>query len=341
MQQAIKLAAGHHTHPNPRVGAVVVSDDGQVLGEGAHEGVGHDHAEVVALQAAGETARGATLYVTLEPCAHHGHTPPCTDAILAAGIANVVVAVRDPDERVSGSGIFQLRQAGVDVEVDVEAEAALKLDRAYFHHQETGKPFVTLKLAMTLDGSIAALDGNSKWITSEESRADVHRLRSRMDAVVVGAGTLRSDDPLLDVRHGESLAYQPRPVVIAGTKELPPWAKIWERAPLVISSREIDIPNGDLVVVAGDRELPYPETAAQALADHGLLDVLLEGGAGIAGAWLRAGTINRVILYLAGRLGGGVGLQPIGGEFATMADSREVTITDVQTIGPDLRIEFE
>jgi len=218
MQQAIKLAAGHHTHPNPRVGAVVVSDDGQVLGEGAHKGVGHDHAEVVALRAAGGTARGATLYVTLEPCAHHGHTPPCTDAILAAGISTVVVAVQDPDERVAGSGIYLLKQSGVNVEVDVETDAALDLDRAYFYYQETGKPLVTLKMAMTLDGSIAALDGSSKWITSEDARADVHRLRSRMDAVVVGAGTLRADDPLLDVRHGESLTHQPRPVVIAGKK---------------------------------------------------------------------------------------------------------------------------
>ncbi len=341
MQQAIKLAAGHHTHPNPRVGAVVVSPDGQVVGEGAHEGVGHDHAEVVALRAAGQAASGATLYVTLEPCVHQGKTPPCTDAILESSISTVVVAVQDPDERVAGSGIYVLRQAGVDVHVGLESDAALELDAAYFHHRETGNPWVTLKMAMTLDGSLAALDGTSQWITSEEAREDAHRLRSRMDAIVVGAGTLRADDPQLSVRLGQSNGYQPRPVIIAGASDLPTGAQIWDRSPLVIATREISIPGGDLIVVAGDRDLPYPELAARALADEGLIEVLLEGGAALFGAWLRAGVINRGILYLAGRLGGGTGIQPIAGEFATMADSREVTIIDVRTVGPDLRIEFE
>jgi diaminohydroxyphosphoribosylaminopyrimidine deaminase/5-amino-6-(5-phosphoribosylamino)uracil reductase len=296
---------------------------------------------VVALAAAGDAAEGATMYVTLEPCVHHGNTPPCTDAILEAGISTVVVAREDPDEKMAGSGIYILKQSGVDVEVGLESAAAIELDPAYFHHRETGMPLVTMKVAMTLDGSVAALDGSSRWITSEEAREDAHRLRATMDAVVVGAGTLRIDDPLLTVRLDGWEGHQPTPVVIAGVEDLPQDARLWARDPLVLATRPIEIPSGELVVVAGDRHLPYPEVAAKSLADRGLIDLLLEGGAALMGAWLRAGVISKGILYLAGRIGGGRGLQPVGGEFATIEEAREVTIVDVRTVGPDLRIEFE
>jgi diaminohydroxyphosphoribosylaminopyrimidine deaminase/5-amino-6-(5-phosphoribosylamino)uracil reductase len=341
MLRAIELAADHHTHPNPRVGAVIVSSDGAVIGEGAHFGVGSDHAEVVALRQAGSDARGATLYVTLEPCVHHGNTPPCTDAILEAGVANVFVAVQDPDERVSGSGVYILKQGDVNVEVGLEAEASLDLDRAYFHHRTTSHPWVTMKYAMTVDGSIAAIDGSSKWITSEEARADAHQLRSSVDAVVVGAGTLRSDNPLLDARGEYASGHQPRPVVIAGAQPLPPSARIWQRNPLVLSTRAIEIPGGEVAVVPGDQNHPYPEAATAELGERGLIEILVEGGADLIGSWLRAGVIDRGILYLGARMGGGKGVQPIGGEFASISDSREITITDVRSLGPDLRVEFE
>jgi diaminohydroxyphosphoribosylaminopyrimidine deaminase/5-amino-6-(5-phosphoribosylamino)uracil reductase len=340
MRRAIDLAAPERTHPNPRVGAVVVDATGVVVGEGAHVGVGRAHAEVVALQQAGEKARGSTLYVTLEPCTHYGATPPCVDAIISSGVAGVVVGAIDPDPRVSGQGVSRLEEAGMEVDIEVLAAEAEAVDPPYFHHRRTGLPLVTLKLAMTLDGSVAALDGTSQWITSEEARTDSHRLRSSVDAVVIGAGTLRADDPLLTARLDEPIVSQPVPVIVAGDEPLPRESRIWGRSPVVISSSLIEIPSGELVVVAGDR-YPDPEESARALAERGLLDLLLEGGATLAGSWWRAGLVGRGVIYIAARMGGGEGLSPLGGDFPTMAQSRAVTIREVRTVGPDIRIEFE
>jgi diaminohydroxyphosphoribosylaminopyrimidine deaminase/5-amino-6-(5-phosphoribosylamino)uracil reductase len=340
MRRAIDLAAPERPHPNPRVGAVVVDATGVVVGEGAHVGVGRAHAEVVALQQAGEKARGSTLYVTLEPCTHYGATPPCVDAIISSGVAGVVVGAIDPDPRVSGQGVSRLEEAGMEVDIEVLAAEAEAVDPPYFHHRRTGLPLVTLKLAMTLDGSVAALDGTSQWITSEEARTDSHRLRSSVDAVVIGAGTLRADDPLLTARLDEPIVSQPVPVIVAGDEPLPRESRIWGRSPVVISSSLIEIPSGELVVVAGDR-YPDPEESARALAERGLLDLLLEGGATLAGSWWRAGLVGRGVTYIAARMGGGEGLSPLGGDFPTMAQSRAVTIREVRTVGPDIRIEFE
>lgn len=341
MRRAIELAAHQRTHPNPRVGAVVVDAAGEVVGEGAHLGVGQPHAEVVALTGAGDRARGATLYVTLEPCSHHGLTPPCVDSILSSGVARVVVGAIDPDPRVSGSGVARLRHEGVEVVTDVLAAESEAVDPSYFHHRRTGLPRITLKLAMTLDGSVAAGDGSSRWITSEEARRDVHQLRASMDAVVIGAGTLRADDPLLDVRLDDPVSAQPTPVVIAGHEPLPTTGRIWARSPLVISAAPIAVPSGEVVVVEADGQWPDVVAAAHALADRGLLDVLLEGGPGLAGSWWRQGVVSRGVFYIAGRMGGGRGMAPLGGEFQTMADSRAVSIRDVRMVGPDIRIEFE
>jgi diaminohydroxyphosphoribosylaminopyrimidine deaminase/5-amino-6-(5-phosphoribosylamino)uracil reductase len=341
MRRAIELAAPESTHPNPRVGAVVVDPSGVVVGEGAHAGVGRAHAEVVALEKAGERAKGSTLYVTLEPCSHHGLTPPCVASIISSGVARVVVGAIDPDERVSGSGVSSLRDAGVEVVTDVLAAEAEAVDPSYFQHRRTGLPRVTLKLAMTLDGAVAALDGTSQWITSDLARADAHLLRSSMDAIVIGAGTLRADDPLLTVRLDEPVASQPVPVIVAGSQALPADSRIWERFPVVISTSPIDIPSGDLVLVGGAGEWPDPETSALALAGRGLFDVLVEGGPRLAGSWWRAGLVSRGVIYVAGRVGGGGGLAPLGGDFATMAQSRAVAIRDVRMVGPDVRIEFE
>jgi diaminohydroxyphosphoribosylaminopyrimidine deaminase/5-amino-6-(5-phosphoribosylamino)uracil reductase len=341
MLRAIELATLHRTHPNPRVGAVLVDQAGNVVGEGAHQGEGSPHAEVVALEQAGERARGSTLYVTLEPCVHHGNTPPCVPAIETAGVTRVVVGALDPDERVSGKGVSWLTDAKVEVTVGGLAAEAEAVDPGYFHHRRTGLPRVTLKTAMTLDGSVAALDGTSQWISSEESRLDAHRLRSEVDAVIVGAGTVRSDDPELTARHPEAGEFQPRPVIIAGAEALPAEAKIWRRHPLVIATRALDIPAGELAVVTGEDDRPDPVEAARAIADLGLLDVLLEGGPRIAGAWWRSGVITRGVFYLAGKIGGGAGIGPMAGKFSTIDEAREVNIRNVRNVGLDLRIEFE
>ncbi|MDP9143625.1 MAG: bifunctional diaminohydroxyphosphoribosylaminopyrimidine deaminase/5-amino-6-(5-phosphoribosylamino)uracil reductase RibD, partial [Actinomycetota bacterium] len=341
MRRAVALASLHRPHPNPRVGAVVVDSSGAVVGEGAHEGVGRPHAEVVALEQAGDRARNSTLYVTLEPCVHYGNTPPCVTAIGSAGITKVVVGAIDPDPRVSGRGVAWLQDARIEVVSGVLADEVLAVDPAYFHHRLTGLPRVTLKWAMTLDGSIAALDGSSRWVSSEEARADAHLLRANVDAIVVGAGTVRSDDPELTVRLVESVERQPKAVIVAGAGDLPEAARIWSRDPLVISTRPREVPAGELVVVDGEEERPDPIETASVLADRGLLDVLLEGGSALAGAWWRAGVVSRGVLYLAAKMGGGRGIGPLGGEFSSLAGAREVNIREVRNVGSDLRIEFE
>jgi diaminohydroxyphosphoribosylaminopyrimidine deaminase / 5-amino-6-(5-phosphoribosylamino)uracil reductase len=343
MRRTIELARADHPHPNPRVGAVVVDENGEIVGEGSHTGPGALHAEVVALQKAGKRAQGSTLYVSLEPCSHYGLTPPCVSAISSAGVRRVVAGIVDPDPRVSGAGLAWLDDAGIEtavglVDVDVDVEA---IDPGYFHHRRTGLPRVTLKWAMTLDGSIAAADGSSRWVSSEEARSDAHRLRKDADAVVIGAGTLRADDPQLTARVDDEKGHQPIPVIIAGRDPLGTASRIWDREPIVISAQEIEIVSGVLIVVEGNDGLPDPRAAAMALGEAGLLDVLLEGGAQLAGAWWRAGLISRGVVYVAGRVGGGAGLSPLGGEFANMTSSMEVSIVDVSRIGPDLRLEFE
>ena len=202
MARALQLAAlgRYSTFPNPRVGAVVVTADGEVVGEGWHQRAGEAHAEVFALRAAGERARGADLYVTLEPCSHHGRTPPCADAVIAAGIRRVVVAMQDPNPLVSGGGLDRLRAAGVVVETGVMQAAALKLNRGFVSRMERGRPFVTLKLGASLDGRTAMASGESQWITSAEARADVHRLRAEAGAVLTSSETVLADDPQLTVR---------------------------------------------------------------------------------------------------------------------------------------------
>lgn len=315
--------------------------DGIVVGEGFHSGPGEDHAEVMALDAAGESARGADLYASLEPCSHHGRTPPCVDAVLAAGIARVVVGIEDPDPKVSGSGIAMLREAGVEVvlsDAPLDAEA---VDPAYFHHRRTGLPRVTAKFAMTLDGSVAAVDGTSRWITSPEAREDAHLLRSQVDAVVVGAGTLRSDDPRLDVRLDGYTGPQPRPVIVAGSGPLPAEAQIWSMNPLVVVGRDGSAPGGEVVVIGDGDAPPAPTLVASALAERGYLDVLVEGGPTLLAAWWTAGVITRGYAYIAAKLGGGTGIAPLSGPFGNIDDAHDVEIFDVQSVGPDVRIGFQ
>lgn len=337
LQRTYDLARTHHPHPNPRVGAIVVDRHGEIVGEGAHEGPGSPHAEALALERASNVL-GSTVYVSLEPCVHHGLTPPCVDRLIDEGVGRVVIGTLDPDPRVSGAGAESLRQAGIDVLV-VDDPAAREVDPAYFHHREHGMPLVTLKYAMTLDGSVAALDRTSQWITSEEARNDAHSLRAANDAVIVGTGTLVEDDPRLDVRLPDYEGPQPRPVIVAGESELPQDRVIWERNPVVVAPGDLQIPSGDLLVVEGPGR-PGPEIVCRALADAGFLSVLLEGGPTLAGAWMRAGVVQRGVVYIGGRIGGGVGRSPLGGRFGSIGDAESAKIIDVRKLGPDLRVDF-
>src|SRR5437867_12116832 len=227
MRRALGLAerARGLTSPNPLVGAVIVAD-GVVIGEGFHEAAGRPHAETVALAASGYHARGATLYVTLEPCAHHGRTPPCAPAVVAAGVRRVVIATGDPDPRVNGRGLEILRSAGVDVAVGVLGDEAVRQNRVFFTSSRQGRPHVTLKAAMTLDGRLADVHGTSQWITGEAARREAHRLRSEVDAIIVGVETALHDDPALAVRLGRAGPREPYRVVLDALARTPPAARL-------------------------------------------------------------------------------------------------------------------
>ena len=340
MRRAFELAASHRTHPNPRVGAIVLDPAGAVIGEGSHLGPGQPHAEVVALNAAGAAARGGTVIVTLEPCSFQGRTPPCVDALLAAGVAHVVVGAMDPDTRVAGEGIAALRRHGVKVEEGILAGAAEELDPAYFHHRRTGRPRITLKAAITLDGQLAAADGSSQWITSETAREDGHRLRSQFDAIMVGAGTVISDDPQLDVRIADYGGPQPRPIVLIGARDLPPDRRILQRRPLLVASRDLGNDAGAIRVSGSTDGRPLLEEALRAIGDEGYLDILFEGGAGLAAALWSRGLVDRGVFYLAGKVAGGRGLGPFDTAWNTLEDAVEVDIVDVMKLGPDLRVDW-
>lgn len=341
MLRAVELALNWpHTHPNPRVGAVVTDASGAVVGEGWHRGPGTDHAEVMALQAAGEAARGGVTYTTLEPCTHHGRTPPCVEALISAGVATVVIGTIDPNDQVKGQGAIRLKEAGIEVISGVEEAKTRSVDPAYFHYHETGFPRVTLKYAMTLDGAAAADDGSSKWITGETAREDVHLLRSRVDAVVIAAGTLREDDPSLDVRLDDYTGPQPRPVIVAGKTPLPSRARLWRRDPIIVSTGPLDVRSGEVIEVKSQGEHPDPVETCRALAAKGLLHLLLEGGPTIARAWWRAGVVTDGVVYVGAKIGGGTGKAPMSGVFGTIAEATDVEFEDVRSVGSDAAITF-
>jgi diaminohydroxyphosphoribosylaminopyrimidine deaminase/5-amino-6-(5-phosphoribosylamino)uracil reductase len=317
MRRAIGAAAAVRatTSPNPWVGCVVLAEDGSTY-EGATAAPGGPHAEIAALAAAGDRARGSTLVTTLEPCSHHGRTPPCTDAVLAAGVRRVVVGIEDPDPKVSGGGIALLRAGGIVVEVGVEADAVRRQLAPYLKHRETGRPWVVVKLASTLDGRTAAPDGTSKWITGPEARADAHRLRAESDAVLVGAGTVRADDPELTVRLAEG--RDPQRVVLG---RAPAGAKVHPALEL----------GGDLAEVLDE------------LGRRDVLQLLVEGGPTVAHSFHRAGVVDRYVLYFAPALLGGSDGRPVldGPGAATMAEAWRGRIVSVERIGDDVRVELE
>ncbi len=322
MARAIARAAHSRilSPPNPWVGAVVVAPDGRSW-EGSTRRPGQAHAERHALGRAGAGARDATLYVTLEPCSHHGRTRPCVEAVVDAGIRRVVVGVLDPDERVAGRGVEQLRAAGIEVVVGPGADDVEDQLAPYLHHRRTGRPWVVLKLAATLDGRTAAADGTSQWITGDEARADAHRLRAESDAILVGAGTVRADDPRLTVRG------------VVASDGLPP------REPLrVVLGRA---PEGAAVhpclQLEGD-----PASVLDTLGAEDVVQLMIEGGAGVAGAFHRAGLVDRYVFYLSPSLMGGEdGLPVLSGPGAgSIGDLRRLQLDRTVKLGDDLRLDL-
>ncbi len=340
MRRAIGLTEGTLPHPNPRVGAIVLAPDGEVVSERAHIRAGTIHAEAAALAEAGPRAIGSTLVVTLEPCTHHGNTPPCAPAIIEAGVARVIVGTLDPDPRVSGKGIALLREAGIEVLTGVEEIAVRANDPSYYHHRSTGLPYVTLKTALTLDGQAAAADHTSRWITGPGAREDGHRLRAESDAVMVGTGTVIADNPRLDVRIDGYDGPQPRPVIVAGRRPIPRGAALLARDPIVFTNGSDQPGLGDVRQIAA----PGPGgvdlvTAIEHLGREGVVALLIEGGPTIASAALRAGLVDRIVYYFGAKLGLGTGLPAIAGTFRTITDALAVTIEQVTTVGSDIRVE--
>ena len=350
MRRALGLAerGRGHVEPNPLVGAVVARA-GQVVGEGWHKRFGAAHAEVNALGAAGEAARGATLYVTLEPCCHHGKTPPCTDAVLRAGIARVVIAMHDPFPEVAGQGAAILQVKGVPVEVGVCAAEARRLNAPYLKLLATGRPYVHAKWAMTLDGKIATRAGDSKWISCPASRGVVHGLRGRVDGVLVGVGTALADDPRLTARPpGPRTAAR---VVLDSHARLPLTSALVRTArevPTVVATAAAPPAQAALLHAAGCEVLTLPGTDGRPdvgalLAELGrrrMTNVLVEGGAAVLGAFLDAGAIDEVHVWIAPRLAGGAAaLTPVGGRgVEKIAQALTLAECRVETVEGDLYV---
>ncbi len=340
--------------PNPWVGCVLVHD-GAVVGEGYHARAGGPHAEALALRAAGTRARGATAYVTLEPCAHHGRTPPCAETLVEAGVRRVVVALLDPDRRVDGAGLARLRQAGVEVQVGVgEADAGRSL-AAYLHHRRTGRAYCVLKAAMSLDGRTAAQDGSSRWITGSAARADVHALRARSQAVLVGAGTALADAPRLTVRDVDPLPErQPLRVVLDSAGRVPAEGPLFDTrlAPtLVLTTETAELDAVDAWRAAGAEVAEVPCAAdgggvdlgavLRTLGERGVLQVLVEAGPTLHGALIRAGLVDRLVLYVGARTLGERGRPLFAGPGPCSIDEADRwRLLDVRAVEGDVRLEY-
>lgn len=361
MARALRLARRglYTTAPNPRVGCVLARD-GEIVGEGWHRRAGGAHAEVIALEQAGTRARGATAYITLEPCCHHGRTPPCTDALLGAGVKRVVAAMADPNPKVAGQGMNRLRAAGVEVESGLLGAEAEGLNPGFIMRHRNGRPYVRAKLAMTLDGRTATAAGRSQWITAAPARRDVQRLRARSCAIMTGIGTVLADDPSLTVRPDELNLGEDEPYIDKGDILQPLRVVVDSRCRIPAASRLLFLPGEVLIATAGD----HPERADIAqgarvecrafsgvqgrvdiagllvyLAQRQVNEVLLEAGATLSGAMLRAGMIDELVIYAAPKLLGsrGRGLFDLG-EINDLDQAVHLSIEDMRAVGDDWRV---
>ncbi len=348
MAQALRLAArGMETcRPNPRVGCVIAQDQ-EVVGRGWHERAGQEHAEIAALAEADGRARGATAYVTLEPCAHHGKTGPCTEALIEAGIKEVVAATRDPNPRVNGSGLEQLRDAGIAVREGLMQAAAEDLNAGFFSRLKRNRPWVRVKLAHSVDGRTALSNGQSQWISSAASRTDVQRWRARSCAILTGMGTLLSDDPSLNVR--EEAAIQPLRVILDSRWNTPPQSKTLALTGQVMIAGRDDLPIPTALSRSGAELLQLPAAGEkvdlgmllEALAEREINEVQVEAGATLCGALLSAGYIDEILLYCAPcLLGAGAQGMFLLDDLQDMSDRVSLKWLDAERIGPDLRMRM-
>ncbi|MGO4888280.1 bifunctional diaminohydroxyphosphoribosylaminopyrimidine deaminase/5-amino-6-(5-phosphoribosylamino)uracil reductase RibD [Anaerobacillus sp. MEB173] len=349
MKLALELAssAKGQTTPNPLVGAVVVKDN-QIAGMGAHLKAGEPHAEVHALRMAGEKAEGATIYVTLEPCSHHGRTPPCADLVIESGIKRVVIASTDPNPKVAGKGIAKLKDAGIDVEVGLLKEEANELNRVFFHYIATKKPFVTLKSATSLDGKIATVTGESKWITGELAREDVHYLRHQHDAILVGVGTVIADNPSLTTRllnGGKNpiriiLDHQlrtPLDASVVTDSQAPTWFITSQQAP---AEKIAALKEMGMTVHQLNSSVIDVNKMLEVLGANGISSLLVEGGAKVNGSFLLSRAVNQVITYIAPKLIGGQNAPTSfsGTGFESIADVLSLRVRSVEQLGDDIKI---
>ncbi len=360
MQRALALGetARRRTAPNPWVGCVIVAD-GEIIAQGATEPPGGPHAEVVALAIAGEAARGATAYVTLEPCSHEGRTSPCADALVAAGVARVVVAIEDPDPRVRGEGIARLRAAGIDVEIGPGADAVTQVLAPYLHHRRTGRASCLVKTAASLDGRVAAADGSSRWITGEAARADAHELRADSQAVIVGAGTALTDRPSLTVRlaadpDANRAEHQPLRVLLDARGRVPAEGPLFDTAlaptlalttsavsPVVVDAWQAAGAKVEVVGPASDGLGVDLASVLALLGRDGVLQAMVEGGPTLHGALLRAGLVDRIVAYVAGAALGAGG-RPVfdGPSPAALVEAPRFELLDARVLAGDVRLEY-
>ncbi|WP_283181833.1 bifunctional diaminohydroxyphosphoribosylaminopyrimidine deaminase/5-amino-6-(5-phosphoribosylamino)uracil reductase RibD [Pseudomonas svalbardensis] len=353
MARALELARkGHYTtHPNPRVGCVIVRD-GQIVGEGWHVRTGEPHAEVHALRAAGDKARGATAYVTLEPCSHHGRTPPCADALVHAGVARVVAAMQDPNPSVAGRGMQRLAQAGIAIESGVLEGEARKLNEGFLKRMEHGLPFVRVKLAMSLDGRTAMESGESQWITGTAARSAVQRLRAQASVVLTGADTVLADNARLTVRADElgldpeqtalAMSRPPLRVLIDGRLRVPLDAPFFKAGPALVATCmaiEEQYANGpECLIVAGEEGLVDLRKLLVELAARGVNEVLVEAGPRLAGAFAQQGLVDEFQIFIAGKFLGSSARPLLDWPLAQMKDAPELKITEIRAVGDDWRV---
>ena len=347
MGQALALAErGLYTStPNPRVGCVVVKDR-EVVGVGWHEKTGLPHAEALALKAAGERARGATLYLNLEPCSHHGRTPPCVDAVIAAGIKRMVAAVQDPNPKVAGSGFARLRASGVAVEQGLREEEARELNIGFFARMKRGRPWVRMKIAASLDGRTALANGRSQWITGEAARADGHRWRARSCAVLTGFGTVRDDDPQLNVR-GVDTPRQPLKIVVDSRFETSPGVRLLRDGKTLVAGAVNDpvkiaalrAAGAETVIIPNERGKVELFGLMEELGRRELNEIHVEAGTRLNGSLLQAGVVDELLVYLAPSLIGDSGRGMLSlPELTELSQAAALKIREVERIGDDLRI---